>query len=417
MVILCAYGSSGQMQDLIAVGPSPPALLRTEAVLYSDARAQAAAASLSAQLGERVDATGILPKLTLLPPPTQQAMASYKLLLGAADYVVHKFCKEKPTVTDATTVSTTGLTRGAHREYDSEMLRLAGLGHFETLLPDILARPQVVGRVSKLVAEELGRGEMEGIPVVHAGGDAFSATVGAGREGRGGGLYVYCGSSGWVGGSVERKGLKEVEDGVFRLGHAGDERLEVRVGSVGAAGVNVSFAGATLLGGVDAGEVCRLARGAAVGAGGLSYVPYLEGRRCPRPSVGMRGGLVGMTGGVGREEVARAVVEGVVFALAEAGGGGAGRGVRMVGGGVECEVLVRGIAALVGGGEVEVGSEAKGVGIVGAGRTAKEVVDGEAGEEWWSTEKVVRVGEEEMGRWVEAFAQWRRSVQVMEGLL
>lgn len=409
----------GQMQDLIAVGPNPPALLSSDAILYSDARAQQAAEELSVLCGTRIAATSILAKLSLLPTPSASTPATYSLLLGAADYIIHAFSAwPKPTVTDATTVSTTGLTTSPHRCYNSMLLASAGFSAFEAVLPSILPSPCVTGRLCASVAAQLGRPDLAGTPLVHGCGDAFSATAGAERDSVGG-AYVYCGSSGWVGGTTSLSPPR-ARSGVFALGHAADEHAQLTLASLSAAGANVAFAAERLVPGADVEEVGRLAGEVPVGANGVVYSPYVTGRRCPSPSDNVSGALVGLRASSRRADVARAVVEGVAFAFAQAAGTlaegvvGEQERVRMVGGGAKCEPLVRGIAALVAkGGVVRMQGEDGAVGIVGAARTAARVVCGEVAD-WWTDGEVVVVGEKEQRRWEEAFQRWRRVVEALE---
>jgi len=66
--------------------------------------------------------------------------------------------------------------------------------------------------------------------------------------------------------------------------------------------------------GVDHDAFDQLALGAAPGAGGLTLLPYLDGERTPdRPEA--TGVLTGIRSDVGREQLARAAVEGVICGL------------------------------------------------------------------------------------------------------
>lgn len=410
---------TGQMQNLIAVGPRTPPLLSSHAILYSDARAQEAAADLSTQCSTSIDATSILAKLTLLP--THSSPSDYSLLLGAADYIIHHFCNSpKPTVTDATTASTTGLTLPPHRTYNTLLLQEANLAHFESLLPRILSSPCIVGHLSLTIAQRLDKPSLAGTPLIHAGGDAYSTTAGAERE-TPGGAYVYCGTSGWIGGTT--LAASPTHNGVFALGHAADSRLQIALASLATAGGNVSFAAKTLLGGVNENLVCNMADQAPIGANGVMYIPYICGRRCPNPCATMSGTLVGLRGSTTRRDVARAVVEGIVFAYAEAAevlekGILDGEMLRMVGGGARCGVVVRGIASLIGknGGVVLEKGEGGYVGVRGCGKIGAEVVCGERGMDWWRDGEIVKVGEGEKREWMKAWRRWRRALERVEGV-
>jgi xylulokinase len=66
--------------------------------------------------------------------------------------------------------------------------------------------------------------------------------------------------------------------------------------------------------GVDHAQLDELALAAAPGAGGVTLLPYLDGERTPdRPDA--TGVLAGLRSDVGREQLARAAVEGVVCGL------------------------------------------------------------------------------------------------------
>ena len=62
-------------------------------------------------------------------------------------------------------------------------------------------------------------------------------------------------------------------------------------------------------------EVSALAASAAVGAGGLVFLPYLSGERSPLWDADARGAFVGLTLTTDRGQLYRAVMEGVAFAL------------------------------------------------------------------------------------------------------
>jgi xylulokinase len=90
----------------------------------------------------------------------------------------------------------------------------------------------------------------------------------------------------------------------------------------------------------------RLAAGAAPGAGGVVYHPYLLGERCPHWDGALRGSFVGLGLGHGPEHLARAVLEGIAYSLRDAFGifqEGEDRceasTMTMVGGGAQSRIL------------------------------------------------------------------------------
>jgi xylulokinase len=62
-------------------------------------------------------------------------------------------------------------------------------------------------------------------------------------------------------------------------------------------------------------ELLELAATVAPGAGGLVFLPYLEGERTPRWRRGLRGEFVGLSSDAGPAELARAVLEGTAYGL------------------------------------------------------------------------------------------------------
>src|SRR5207245_11061968 len=54
---------------------------------------------------------------------------------------------------------------------------------------------------------------------------------------------------------------------------------------------------------------------APIGAGGVAFLPYLQGERTPHRNAGARGAFVGLSLAHGREHLTRAVVEGICFGL------------------------------------------------------------------------------------------------------
>lgn len=398
------------MQNVIGAGKDKPLLLESDAILYSDARARVEARAISEATGMSIAATSILSKLRLLSQPRGE---SYELLLGAADYVLRGLSGNVGKgFTDATTASTTGLTLPPHRNYDEELLKATHLDAFLPHLPRILPAPMQVGSLSVHAAGALKKPCLAGIPLIHGAGDAYSATVGANSHRPHSGSYTYGGTSGWVGATVSETDRRSISPSVFQLAHGADAGLVLVAASVAAVGGALSHVARMM--DVSTGDVAEMAERAPVGANGLVYMPYISGRRCPRRTDVSMGGFLGMRAEHGREEMARAAVEGVVYALAEAGVEGelVQKGVRIVGGVSKSDVFVRGLCAMIGEGRGYVGE--CDVGIVGAGKIAAGLCGIEVGEEGrW--EEVV-VGAEACEEWKHGWDRWRRAVDVCDSL-
>jgi xylulokinase len=331
-ISIVAVAVTGSMQNLSCAlkqrgsltypDPRPPLMNDGNVLLYSDSRAIEAARRIETMINREVSPTSLLAKLAYLQDHTMTSTGSeltasqvWALSLSAADSVVFDFGGEL--VTDPTNASTTDLTRAPHRQYDEELLAAAGLSVFLNALPPITSGG-VCGCVSKDIARELGFPSMAGVPLVHAGGDAATATIGAGCYFPNGSQYLYMGTSGWVGRTIslsditnETAGIR-AQMGVFHLGHSGDERWNIEIGSMMSAGTCLDWT-AKLLGGISIGELLQLAATAPVGSNGVTFMPYLYGRRCPEPNSRMTGSLHGLRGSISRADVARACLEGVAF--------------------------------------------------------------------------------------------------------
>jgi xylulokinase len=308
---------------------SVPILGDGTVLLYSDARAVDAARRISKVVGWYVSPTSVLAKLALLQDEATAASdklsptRDWLLCLGAADYVCH-ILSGQPPVTDPTNASTTSLTQPPHDKYDLKLLCQAGLSCFAASLPDIRGSNHVCGIVRCEVVDQFGLPSLlSGVPIVHGGGDAATATIGAGCIHPGAGQYIYMGTSGWIGGTVvaaptSSLGLAEklnrAKNGVLYLGHPTNDAWEIELGSLPAAGACLVWAAQALLGGISISELERLANQANVGSNGAVFVPWISGRRCPEPDACAAGGLFGLSARVDRFDIARACIEGVAFA-------------------------------------------------------------------------------------------------------
>jgi xylulokinase len=90
-------------------------------------------------------------------------------------------------------------------------------------------------------------------------------------------------------------------------------------------------------------DIVALAEKSSPGANGLIFLPYLNGERCPHPSPEARGAFVGLTARHGVGDIARSVMEGVVYALYDIhellrGVGISGTVIKASGGGVRSEL-------------------------------------------------------------------------------
>jgi xylulokinase len=312
---------SGQMQDLILVGPeSGPA------ILYSDVRAQPEAQQLFARLGEdylcRVtanlqDASSLLAKLLWLKThQPQRYQSAERLLIGAHDYIAWRL--SGVSAADYTTAATTGLFHFQENRWAVELLEALGLR--SDWLADLAPAEAQVGQVTAEAAQATGL--PEGLPVIHGAGDAATATLGAGA-GISGRFYVYLGTSGWLAASCE--GLPaDPHTGIFNLRHPDPARL-ILIGPMLTAAGNFEWLrrqfgelemAACGQPGADAYDLLNQIGGSSpAGSQGIFYLPYLAGERAPFRDPHARGVFLGLSASTTRADLYRALLEGVAYAM------------------------------------------------------------------------------------------------------
>ncbi|MEN4098812.1 MAG: FGGY family carbohydrate kinase, partial [Anaerolineaceae bacterium] len=316
---LAAIILSGQMQDVILVGPEDAL---APAILYSDARAQEEAAAILVKLGEEKiisttgnlqDATSLLTKLLWLKRKRPELYeAACKLMIGAHDYVTWKLCGAH--MADYTTASTTGLL-DLHNNCWAEHL-LKALDLRRDWLPELVLSGVQAGCVDTAAAAATGL--PEGLPVFHGPGDAATTTLGAGA-GEPGRDYVYLGTSGWLAATTNGPPV-DPRTGIFNLCHPNPTQLILIGPMITAAGnfewLRRQFGDLETARPEDAyTRLNELAAQSPAGSNGLLYLPYLSGERAPFRDADARGVFFGLSITSTRQDMYRAVLEGVALSM------------------------------------------------------------------------------------------------------
>jgi xylulokinase len=298
---------TGQMQDLVCVGQGRP--LRP-AILYSDTKAHGELAEAHRLLGpewtdvtrNEQDASSLPAKVLWLRRHEPGVLERTELMLfGASGYIGWRLTGVG--CCDLTTASTTGLLDAAARTWWPVAMDRLGLRDVVPLLVD---GETVIGSAAPDAAKEAGL--LPGIPVVVAPGDAVSTTIGiVGDDPHRG--YTYLGTSGWLAVVVPEV---QVPTAAHRLLLPAPGR-QLMIGAVLSAGAAADWARRTFLPGMSADDADRLA--AEAGPSGLLALPSLRGERFPVRDPLARGVVVGMTDTTRPDQLYRAVLEGVAFAL------------------------------------------------------------------------------------------------------
>jgi xylulokinase len=231
-------------------------------------------------------------------------------LMLAKDYVRFRLTGEL--ATEPSDAGGTLLFDVARGRWSAEMAEDLDIN--PAVLPHVIGSAEVAGRLSQVAAAELGL--KAGIPVAAGAADNAAAAAGAGVT-EPGSLLVSVGTSGTVVAPVARprpdRGMR-----VHLMNHAAPG-VWYLMGVVLSAGGAFSWFRSAL--GPKSGPppafqaLAEEAAGAPPGSAGLVFLPYLSGERTPHADSSARAVFCGLHSGHDRGHLARAVMEGVAYAL------------------------------------------------------------------------------------------------------
>ncbi|WP_433646934.1 xylulokinase [Kosakonia pseudosacchari] len=196
----------------------------------------------------------------------------------------------------------------AKRDWSDEMLAACSLSRAH--MPALFEGSEITG---ELLPEIARRWAMPVVPVVAGGGDNAAGAVGVGMADAGQAM-LSLGTSG-VYFAVSEGFLSKPESAVHSFCHALPGRWHLMSVMLSAASCLDWAAKLTGLESVPA--LINAAQQADDNTGDLWFLPYLSGERTPHNNPQAKGVFFGLTHQHGREELARAVLEGVGFALAD----------------------------------------------------------------------------------------------------
>lgn len=218
--------------------------------------------------------------------------------------------------TDPSDAVGTGLLDAGSGTWDGEILDRLGVD--PQWLPPIMPSGTPIVPLTFHAADAMGL--PSGIPVILAGGDAPVAAIGAGLTSPDDVLVVLS-----TGAQVIRP------SSAYRPDPAGRWHTWPSALPAGASGALWNQVGATLNAGraltwvrglvapdATVPELLDRSAGSTPLSGGLLFLPYLIGERCPLGDARARGAFVGLTEAHGPEELTRAVIEGVTLGIADA---------------------------------------------------------------------------------------------------
>ncbi|KAB7704041.1 hypothetical protein F9802_19255 [Bacillus aerolatus] len=295
---------SGQMEDVILIREGK----NTErAILYSDMRAEEEAVliqqqcpDLSAITANTVSASTPLAKLLWLVRKGEEPAS---VVFSAKDYLIYKLTGA--VVTDSVTAATTGAMDIRTRTWHSSVLESIRCDQFK--LPELLSPDDAAG----YVLNGGSGGFKEQTPVLCGAGDAGASTMGAGAIHEGD-SYFYIGTTGWA--AVPTKDHSPKTSGVFTLAHVTKD-LNISIAPLLNAGNVYEWTKNTFMANDSYDAFEEAISLSEPGAGGLLFLPYLHGERCPVKDGDAKGVFWGISSHTKQVDFMRAAIEGICYSL------------------------------------------------------------------------------------------------------
>jgi xylulokinase len=279
-----------------AAGLSLPA---GTARLWLDRRARDESRIVSDLAGAYVDPSFFLPKVLRIKNSEPELYQRTRHFLSAPEYLMYALTGEARTILPS---------RGFERWYwTGETLQKAGLDPAK--FPPFIAPGEPAGTLSAAAAARFGFSRK--VKVYAGGPDFFVSILGTGTVEPG----QACDRSGTSEGINLCTRDRIMDPRLMSYGHPIQPYWNLS-GIISTSGRAIAW-GREILGMTDQPYAAfyELAAKAEPGAGGLVFLPYLAGERAPHWDTHARGAFQGLNLSTGRAELARAVAEGVCFAI------------------------------------------------------------------------------------------------------
>ncbi len=308
-----AIGFSGQMMGCVCVYARGMPL--RPAILYCDQRGTAEEARLLSKIGalefyritgHRASASYSAAKLMWVKEHEPEIYAKTAKMLHAKDFV--NFRLTGVMRSEYSDASGTNLLDLRALAWSQRLVGISGLDGDK--LPELVPSTAVIGELTSAAAKELGLAA--GTPVVAGAGDGVCAGVGVGSV-EPGMTYNYLGSSSWIA-TTSKEPIFDDSMRTFVWAHAVPGAYHP-CGTTQTAGASYAWA-RNALGGFDDYETMNAGvLRSPPGARGLVFLPYLLGERTPRWNPEAKGAFIGITLGHDRDDMLRAVMEGITANL------------------------------------------------------------------------------------------------------
>ena len=310
---IAAVGLTGQMHSSVFLD-SDGEIIRP-AILWNDTRTTPQRRFITDTLGMDGLRGGIAnlplegftaPKLLWLRDNEPENYARLRMLLLPKDYI--RFWLTGDYATDPSDAAGTALFDVRRRRWSQQTLDALGLD--AGILPSVAGSTEITGAVSRAAADALG--VPPGIPVVGGGADNAAGAIGCGVV-RADVMQVSIGTSGTLLLPTARP-VVAPDMSLHTFCHCAPDMWYL-MGTILSAGSALRWLRDTLGCGVSYEALTAEAATAPPGSDGLLFLPYLIGERTPHNDANARGVFFGLHSAHNRSHLARAVMEGVCFAL------------------------------------------------------------------------------------------------------
>ncbi len=305
---------SGQMHGMVALDKDSRVVRR--AILWNDQRTQSQCDFITREAGGLPGLLGYTNNMMLtgytggkilwMKENEPENYERTRVVVNPKDYIRLRLTGE--TVTEVSDASGTGLFDVKNRRWAEALIEKIGLRR--EIFPPCVESTVQTGRVSRQAAEETGL--PEGTPVFGGGGDAVISITGMGMA-MPGRVGITLGTSGVV--ATCLPGYAENPGGCLQLFCNNTPDRWVAFGcTLSAAGSYQWFRNAFAPGESYA-VLDAEAESVPAGSGGLLFLPYLGGERCPLFDSAATGAFLGANSLMKRPHFTRAVLEGVSFSM------------------------------------------------------------------------------------------------------
>ena len=314
---ITALGLAGQMHGMVVLDKHGEVV--RPAILWNDQRTGEAVREIEEKVSKEVliqrtgnpAVTGFqLAKLVWLRREEPENFAKTAHVLLPKDYIGFVLTGEM--VAEPSDASGTNCFYIETKAWDEEVLGALDLS--AALFPDVVASHEVVGKLKRGVANEVGL--PAGLPVIAGAGDNAAAATGLGLSNRNMTRgSVSLGTSGVLFAPLKDP-RPDLEGRVHLFCHAdgGYNLLGVTLAAAG----SLDWYRRTFAPEKTFSELTKLAEGSEPGANGVTFKPYLAGERTPHMNPDLRGSWTGLSLATTQADAVRALLEGVAFSLEDA---------------------------------------------------------------------------------------------------